>query len=161
MRAFLGIAAVVLCFCLPVQAQEDEDDMGNPGLAGLSEAQTTQYGLAEEAFSSGDYAKAHKILDALKAQDVAAAWWLRGVLVFQGLGVKKDDAVSRNEFLQAAKMGGGFYQVSIGDLYRDGTAPFAKDCDQAETWYKRAASAGNEQGKGRVKRMPACRGKAK
>ena len=41
MRAFLGIAAVVLCFCLPVQAQEDEDDMGNPGLAGLSEAQTT------------------------------------------------------------------------------------------------------------------------
>lgn len=160
MRALLGIAAVVLCFCLPAQAQE-EDDMGNPGLAGLSEQQVTQYGLAEEAFSSGDYAKAHKILGALKAEDVAAAWWLRGVLIFQGLGVKKDDAASRNEFLQAAKMGGGFYQVSIGDLYRDGTAPFAKDCDQAETWYKRAASAGNEQAKGRVRLIPACRGKAK
>ncbi len=157
MRLFLGIAALVMCFCLPAQAQE-EDDMGNPGLAGASEQQIAQYGLAEEAFSSGDYAKAHKILEALKTEHVAAAWWLRGVLVFQGLGVKKDDALSRNEFTQAAKIGGGFYQVSIGDLFRDGTAPFAKDCDQAESWYKRAASMGNEQAKGRIKQLVVCRG---
>lgn len=158
MRILPVVAAALLLLCSPVMAQDDEDEGNhNPGLNGLTDLQAAQYTAAEEAFGAGDYAKAHGLLKTLLPQKVGAAWWLMGVLDFQGLGTKKDDEKSKNDFLEAAKTGSAFYMTSLGDLYREGTEPFSKDCDQAETWYKRAMASGNTVAKDRMTMLKMCR----
>ncbi len=158
MRILAAVAAAFLVLCSPVMAQDEEDESnGNAGLAGLTDLQAQQYQAAEAAYNDGDYAKAHGLLKTLLPQKVGPAWWLLGVLDYQGLGTKQDDAKSRNDFLEAAKTGNSFYMTSLGDLYREGTAPFTKDCDQAETWYKRAMASGNAVAKDRLTMLKLCR----
>jgi len=154
---FLVLATAVLLACSPVIAQEEE---GLPsGLVGLTEEQVTQYQTAEKAYEDGDYTKARAVLNQLTADNVGAAWWLLGVLDFQGLGTAKNVDKAREDFIAAAKSGSSFYQTSLGDLYKDAEPPFTKDCDQAEFWYKRAAMQGNEVARGRLQMIPRCRGK--
>ena len=158
MRMLAAVAAAFLFVCSPVMAQDEEDEArGNEGLVGLTELQADQYKAAEDAYSKGDYPKAHGLVKPLLPQKVGAAWWLMGVLDFQGLGTKQDDEKSRNDFLEAAKTGSSYYMTSLGDLYREGTAPFAKDCDQAESWYKLAIAGGNRVAKDRMTMLKMCR----
>lgn len=157
MRMLLGVAAAVLFLCLPAVAQEDDDIA--PGLAGLSDEQRSKYEGAQEAYSVGDYARANQAFKVLATQGVGAASWLLGVMDFQGLGTKKDEAAARTHFLEAAKTGGAYYQEGLAELYFDGTPPFAKDCDESEKLYRQAAAQGSASAKNRLTKMSVCRGK--
>ncbi len=157
MRLLPVIAAALMLAVTPAMAADDED-YANAGTADLTEEQLVLYKSAEEAYNNGNYAKARTDLKTLLDERVGAAWWLLGILDFQGLGAPKDEDKSRNHFIEAGKSGSAYYQVSLGDLYREGADPFKKDCDQAESWYKQAMMRGNEVAKDRLDLLRVCRG---
>ena len=163
MRALSGLAVIALLFCWPAQAQDGgahEDGYDRAfGLLGMTDEQRVKFDDAEEAYASDDYVHAYALLSPLASQGVSAAIWLLGVMDFDGKGTKKDAAKAKTRFLEAANSGSDFYQVSLADLYRDGTPPFAKDCAQAADLYRKAATQGNEIAKGRLKQMATCQAK--
>ncbi len=158
MRLFALAFSALLLGAQPALAQDDEEDYSNAATADLSDEQRNNYLAAEAAYSAGDYAKARQLLKPLTDDRVGAAWWLLGILDFQGLGAPKNEDVSREHFIAAAKTGSAYYQTSLGDLYREGEKPFKKDCDQAETWYKQAMMRGNAVAKDRMDLLRVCRG---
>lgn len=157
MRLFALALSLLLLGAHPAFAQ-DEEDYANAGIADLSDDQRAKYLAAEEAYNDGDYAKARQLLKSLTDERIGAAWWLMGVLDFQGLGGPKDEEKSRNDFIEAARSGSAYYQTSLADLYREGTEPFKKDCDQAERWYNQAMMRGNQVAKDRAGLLRVCRG---
>ena len=100
---------------------------------------------ARQAYSNGDYEKAHKIwLTQAEDGSPEAQAWL-GSLYANGEGVDADDKNALTWYEKAAKQGNSMAQANVGAMYYMGQGA-SKNVDKAIKWLTAAAENGDVNG---------------
>ncbi|SLM49567.1 exported protein of unknown function [Nitrospira japonica] len=99
---------------------------------------------ADKAYTSGNYEKSAKELEALANLGDARAQYNLGLLYDQGLGVPQSDALALRWYTQAAERGEPRAQYNLGIMYMNGQG-MAPDPVQAYFWFSLAVAQGERK----------------
>jgi len=108
-------------------------------LAALTAADArADFAEARAAFNSGQFEKAHKLLEPLAEEGDPRAQYALGAMYHNGLSVEKDYDIAEGHYRAAAEQGYPSAQFGLGALYEAGRG-VPQDFAEAAEWYRRAA----------------------
>ena len=100
-----------------------------------------------------DYAEARRLYEQGAALGGDLAMYNLGWLYENGRGVTQDYVAAREWFERSAALGNPSAMLSLGRFYEEGRGGVPRSREQASKWYQKAADAGNEFAKARLKNL--------
>lgn len=97
----------------------------------------------EAAYASGDYGRAHEILDPLADSGDADAQYVLGLMYATGHGVRQSFYEAGRMYRKAGEQGHVGAQVNLGSLLENCRGTGSCKREDAAAWYRRAADQGD------------------